>query len=498
MATAENPVAIETNAAHPAAPAVLWGPDALLASREARRRRQGELAARRDHWVRSNKYFYDRMKRLLRFIVEPAKRVLEIRCQTGHLLASVEPAYGVGVELSDQLVRQAQQNYPHLHFLTSDPEDLALNESFDYVIVSHLFDTVDILAALRRARQMCRRETRLIVCNYNPLWQPLLELASKIGLRAPFEEPNWMAERDITGFLDLADFSVVRTYRLLLLPKYIPLLSSFCNEVLGRLPGIRRLCLMQFIVARPKPQPQSEADVSVSVIVPCRNERDNVEFAVRRIPEMGKHTEIIFCDDKSTDGTGAEVERMQRKYPHRDIRLLQGPGICKAENVWTGFRAARGDVLMILDGDLAVMPEELPHFLRALLSGSGEFINGSRLVYAIPRQAMKFANMVGNKLFGMTFSYLLDQRIKDTLCGTKVLWRKDWLRIEHNLGHWGMKDLWGDYELLFGAGKLQLQIQEVPVHYQERIYGVTKMTKVFSNGVRMLRICSGAWRKLMG
>ena len=497
MAASKNPIVIDrTNGAAAAAPA--WGPDALQSSRDARRRRQGELAANRDRWVHANRYFYDRLKRMLRFIVEPAKSVLEIRCQTGHLLASVQPSYGVGVEISDRLVDVARKNYPGLHFLTSDPENLQLNQRFDYVIFSHLFDTVDILAALRRAHSMCRRDTRLIVCNYNPLWQPLLELASKIGLRAPFEEPNWMAERDITGFLDLADFTVVRTYRLLLFPKYIPLLSAFCNEVLARLPGLRRLCLMQMIVARPKPQPQNEKSTSVSVIIPCRNERDNVEFAVERIPDMGLHTEILFCDDKSTDGTRAEVERMMAKYPERDIRLIEGPAICKAENVWTGFRAARGDVLMILDGDLAVMPEELPHFFRALVSGSGEFINGSRLVYPVPRQAMKFTNMVGNKLFGMTFSYLLDQRIKDTLCGTKVLWRKDWQRIERNLGQWGIKDLWGDYELLFGAGKLQLQIQEIPVHYQERIYGVTKMTKVFSNGVRMLKICGGAWRKLMG
>ena len=499
MAVSNNPTAPEAGTTgHPAASAQTWGVEALEASREARRRRQDELADRRDRWVRSNRYFYDRLKRLLRFIVEPSKRVLEIRCQTGHLLAAVEPSYGVGVEISERMVEKARQNYPQLQFVTADPEDVELDASFDYVIVSHLFDTVDILAALRRARQACRHQTRLIVCNYNPLWQPLLEMASRFGLRAPFEEPNWMSERDVTGFLELADFSIVRTYRLLLLPKYIPLLSSLFNDVLARLPGIRRLCLMQLIVARPIPQPQDEAEVSVSVIIPCRNERDNVEFAVQRIPAMGKRTEIIFCDDKSTDGTGAEVERMIREYPHCDIRLVPGPGICKAENVWTGFRAATGDVLMILDGDLAVMPEELPYFLGALLSGSGEFINGSRLVYPIPSQAMKFANRIGNKLFGMTFSYLLDQRVKDTLCGTKVLWRSDWQRIERNLGQWGIKDLWGDYELLLGAARLQLPIQELPVHYQERIYSVTKMTKVFANGLRMLKICSGAWRKLAG
>lgn len=483
---------IDTTAPQP------WGPEALRASREVRRVHQDKRAANRDRWVRSNRYFYDRFKRLLRFIVEPSKRVLEIRCQTGHLLASVEPAYGVGVEISERLVEIAQRNYPHLHFLTSDPEDLQLDERFDYIIFSHLFDTVDVLGALEKARRACHSDTRLIVCNYNQLWQPLLDLASRLRLRAPFEQPNWLSERDVAGFLELAGFSVVRTHRFLLLPKYIPLLSGLCNELLARLPGIRRLCLMQLIVARPKLQPRSEDGVSVSVVIPCRNERDNIEPAVQRMPEMGNHTEILFCDDKSTDGTGAEVERMICKYPHRDIRLIQGPGICKAENVWTGFRAATGNVLMILDGDLAVMPEELPYFLRALLSGSGEFINGSRLVYPIPKQAMKFANMIGNKLFSIAFSLLLDQRIKDTLCGTKVLWRKDWLRMERNLGCWGVKDLWGDYELLFGAGRLHLQIREAPVHYQERIYGTTKMTKVFSNGFRMVKICLGAWRKLMG
>jgi glycosyltransferase involved in cell wall biosynthesis len=213
---------------------------------------------------------------------------------------------------------------------------------------------------------------------------------------------------------------------------------------------------------------------------------------------MGGQSEILFCDDKSTDGTADEVRRMQALYPEREIRLIDGPGICKAENVWTGFRAARGDVLMILDADLTVMPEELPMFLRALTSRRGDFVNGSRLIYPMQQKAMKFTNEIGNKVFGLLFSFLLDQRIKDTLCGTKVLWRRDWLRMEKNLGTWGIRDLWGDYELLFGASKLHLEIVEVPVHYQERIHGVTKMTRVFANGLRMLRICWHAWHRLEG
>jgi hypothetical protein len=475
-----------------------WGVAALQSSRQARRELQDGIALQRDRWIERNRYYYGRIKRMLRFIIEPNKRVLEVRCQTGGLLAAVEPSVGVGVEISQKLVDVAQKKHPGLSFVCADPEDVELGEKFDYIIFGHIFDTVDILAALKRVTAHCTQNTRVVIINYNQLWEPVLELASSMGLRSPYIEPNWVTSEDVNGFLVLSGFTPLRTHRILLFPKYIPLISAFLNEFVAKLPGLRRLCMMQVIVARLKPVAHDENETSVSVIVPCRNEKGNVQVAVERIPDMGKHTEIIFCDDKSTDGTADEVRRMQKLYPNRDIRLLDGPGICKAENVWTGFRGAKGDVLMILDADLTVMPEELPFFLKAIVGNTGEFINGSRLVYPVPKTAMKFFNQAGNRVFGIVFSYLLNQRFKDTLCGTKVLWRKDWLRIENGLGSWGIRDLWGDYELIFGASKLHLEIVEMPVHYQERTYGVTKMTRVFWNGVRMLRICCSAWQNLHG
>ena len=475
-----------------------WGPDALDDVRDARRKHQEATAAHRGKWIRSNRYFYEHLERALQFVVEPGKRVLDVRCETGHLLAAVRPSYGVGVEISDAMVGCARLQHPDLHFVKSDPEALELNETFDYILFNHIFDTVDILRALERVRRHCTPETRIVVINYNHFWEPILEFASKIGLRSQFVEPNWVSENDIRGFLKLAGFRPVRKYRSILFPKWIPGFSELMNRFVAKLPGLRGLCMMQVMVARPFAEPKCEQDVTVSVVVPCRNELGNVSQAVERIPRMGKHTEILFCDDKSTDGTSEEVRRMIGLFPEKDIRLIEGPGICKAENVWTGFRAARGDILLILDADLTVMPEELPMFVRALVTSQGDFVNGSRLVYPMPQLAMKFANTIGNKVFGLVFSFLLDQRLKDTLCGTKVLWRKDWHRMEKNLGSWGIKDLWGDYELLFGASKLQLEIVEVPVHYQERIHGITKMTRVLANGTRMLRICWYAWRRLGG
>jgi Glycosyl transferase family 2/Methyltransferase domain len=271
------------------------------------------------------------------------------------LLDAVKPSYGRGVEISDKMVEIARAKYPDLHFLRSDPEDLELDEKFDYIVFSHIFDTVDLLVALERLRKCCHRDSRVVIYIHNYLWQPVLELGSRWGLRIPSFEPNWVSEHDLKGFLHLAGFEAVRTHRRFLFPKWVPLLSYLLNDLLASLPAFRRLCLVQVTVARSKPLPRKEEEVAVSVIIPCRNERDNVLPAVERMPHMGRHTEIILCDDKSTDGTGAEVERLVKLHPERDIRLVEGPATCKADNVWTGFRAARGDVLMILDGDLAVM-----------------------------------------------------------------------------------------------------------------------------------------------
>jgi glycosyltransferase involved in cell wall biosynthesis len=254
--------------------------------------------------------------------------------------------------------------------------------------------------------------------------------------------------------------------------------------------------MTEVVVARPLLPPLSKKDVSVSVIIPCKDEKENVEAAVRRMPELGRETEIIFCDDQSTDGTADETVRVRASYPHKDVSLKKGPGICKSKNVWTGFDAATCDILMILDADLTTMPEELSYFLDVIASGQAEFVNGSRLVYPVPKGAMNTANMLGNKFFSVAFTYLLGQRVKDTLCGTKVLWRSDWERIKPMIGSWGIEDRWGDYELLFGAAKLNLKILDLPVHYQERIYGSTKMTKVFRNGLVMLKMCWHGFLKL--
>jgi len=462
--------------------------DPIESRKDALRDYQRSYANTRQRWIEENSYFYSRMKTFLQQLVEPKKRVLNVRCQTGYFLAGLNPSRGVGTELTEELVSVAQTLYPDSHFVRQDSENLSLEETFDYVLFDNVSDTADVLETLRRIHTHCERHSRLIIYTYNHLWEPIVRLAERFGLKMPLKDQSWLAVADLKNMLSLTDFELVRNYRLVLVPKFIPGLSWFFNEVLARLPLINRLCMVNVVVARPLVQPMPTNSAMVSVIIPCRNEAGNIEGCAKRPPELGARTEIIFCNDRSTDNTEQEILQYQRELPQRIIRLVQGPGVNKAKNVFTGFDAAAGDILVILDADLTVVPEELPYFIEALLSGKGELINGSRMVYPIDRAAMKLLNMAGNKFFSGVFSYVLGQRVKDTLCGTKVLWRSDWERIKPFIGSWGVEDRWGDHELLFGAAKLHLKIVDLPVHYEERIFGATKMVNVFANGFRMLRM----------
>jgi SAM-dependent methyltransferase len=479
-----------------------WGLVALEQRRERTREHLAQIAARREVWINRNKYYYDLLGRLLRFLVEPQKKVLSVRCSTGMLLAAVNPRRGKGIDICPEIIQIAQQRNPTFEFAVGFPDKeefrqlFAEDEHFDYILFNDIDDTVDVLQALQNLKPLGRRHTRLLVTTYNHLWEPLVTFAEWTGMKVPRTEQNWLSISDIRNLMKLAGFEALETHRIVLLPKYVPLLSTFLNRFWARLPFLNRLCMTQVVVARMLPPPVSKEELSVSVIIPCKDEKGNVEDAVRRIPQLGGETEIIFCDDQSTDDTAEEVMRVRACYPHKQIRLEKGPGICKSKNVWTGFNAATGDILMILDADLTTMPEQLVYFLAVIASGQAEFVNGSRLVYPVPKGAMNTANMLGNKFFSVAFTYLLGQRVKDTLCGTKVIWRSDWERIKPMLGSWGTEDRWGDYELLFGAAKLNLKILDLPVHYQERIYGSTKMTRVFRHGLVMLRMCWHGFLKL--
>jgi len=455
------------------------------------------LASGRDRFKARRRYYYQRLTEFLQFLVPPGQRVLEVGCGTGDLLHAVRPAFGVGLDLSGAMLRIARAKFPHLHVVQGDVHSPALAGTFDYIILSDLVgDLEDVQEAFGRLRSLTGPETRLVITYYNYLWEPVLKLAERLGLKSPQNVQNWLPVEDIEAFLSLAGFATIRKGYRVLLPVYVPLLSWFCNKVLAHLPGLRRLCLTEYVIARAGRERASRGAYSCSVIVPCRNEAGNIAQILERTPTLGRGTELIFVDGRSTDGTVERIQEAMARYqgPHT-IRLLhQGEGVGKGDAVRKGFEAATGEVLLILDADVTVDPEALPKFYDAIADGHGEFINGSRLVYPMEQQAMRVLNLVGNKFFSLVFTWLLEQRLRDTLCGTKALLRRDYVKIKAGREYFGDFDPFGDFDLLFGAAKQNLKIVEVPVRYRDRIYGETKISR-FQHGLLLLRMCWIAYKR---
>ena len=449
------------------------------------------------HWRKRNAYYYRWLDRIYKFIVRPNSRVLHVACECGDLLAAVEPSYGAGVDVDSHSIELARKRFPHLKFYVADPHELALTEKFDYVLICNsLGRWHDIQQVFERIRPLTKESTRIVITYYNYLWEWVLRLGSCLRIRRPRPYQNWLPPADIENLLKLSGFEVIRSDSYMLLPKRIPPVTTLCNYFLSLLPGFRLFNLVSLVVARPAPTARRDEDLSVSVVVPCRNEKGNIEDAVKRIPQMGRETEIIFVDGNSTDGTAEEIERQMKERPQRKISLIrQGDGVGKGDAVRKGFAAAKGDVLVIQDADLTAPPEDLPKFFRALRDGRGEFINGSRLVYPMEKQAMRFLNLIGNKFFGTLFSWLLGQRFRDTLCGTKMISRENYELIAANRSYFGDFDPFGDFDLIFGAVKQNLKVVEVPVTYRARTYGATSISR-FRHGWLLLKMSWVAFKKI--
>ena len=472
-----------------------------------------EFASRLDRWRQRNLYYYQDLEKLHQFLIPANAKVLDIGCGTGDLLAATKPEIGVGIDLSEKVVAIAQQKYPNLHFHCLDvekitPEQIGI-QHFDYIILSGVMGYLsDIQTVLEKLQAFCSPHTRIILSFHNYLWEPLLWFAEKIGQRRPQPLQNWLAVPDILNFLEITGYIPIKQSKRFLLPKNIPILSKLINQFICHLPIIEQLCLTHYVIARKQfnesSDRRSSANIvqnslpSVSIVVPTRNEAGNIESIFERIPALGKHTEIIFVEGNSTDNTWdiiqSELAR-QEPNPQFSYKSLQQSGKGKGDAVRLGFAHATGDVLMILDADLTVAPEALPQFLAVIASGHGEFINGSRLVYPRSDLAMPWLNTLANKFFASLFSFLLNQRLKDTLCGTKVLWRSDYERIVAQRHYFGDFDPFGDFDLLFGAAKLNLHIVEVPIRYQPRIYGSSNIAHV-REGIVLLKMCFYAARKI--
>ncbi len=451
------------------------------------------IAQKRDSWRGMGIWYHRRLEQVYRFLISPGQRVLEVGSGTGDILATVQPARGVGIEFSSETIKRSAQRHPELEFIQADAHDLsAVKGKFDAIILSDLINELwDVQQVLEQLKPLCTPRTRIIINYYSRLWEIPLYITQLLNLATPTLAQNWLNHQDVTNMLHLAGFETIRSWQEVLWP--LPL-GGFFNKFLIRFWPFREFALANFLVARPGPERVNKKPM-VSVIVPARNEAGNIKAIFERVPKMGRETELVFVEGHSRDDTYAVIEREIAAHPTTRSLLLRQTGIGKADAVRLGFERASGEVLMILDADLTVPPEDLPRFYEALISGKGEFINGVRLVYPMEEQAMRSLNLLGNKFFSMAFSWLLGQPIKDTLCGTKVLWKKDYEAIAANRAYFGDFDPFGDFDLIFGAAKQNLKIVDLPIRYRERTYGTTNISR-WKHGLLLIRMVAFAARRI--
>lgn len=441
-------------------------------------------------------YYYDLLIKQLRFFIPSGSSILDLGCGNGRILNALKPKRGVGIDINKKKINLAKKKYPQLQFYEQKIENFTSEEKFDYILLINTTGCLyDIQSTLEQVKKNCNHNTRLIILHYNFLWLPALKLAENLNIKKKDKIRNWLSPTDIMSFLKLSGYDLIQSSNKILFPIWFPALSNFVNKYVANLPLVNKLDLMSFYIARVKSvMPQN--DRTCSIIIPARNEAGNIEAAVKRITQLGNDTEIIFVEGNSTDNTWEEIKRVTAKYGKKGkLVCTKQPGKGKGDAVRHGFELAKNNILFILDSDLTVPPEELKKFYNLVVSGETEFVNGSRLVYPMEKKAMRFINLFGNKMFSLIFTFLLNQRFKDTLCGTKVITKENYNKIARSRNYFGDFDPFGDFDLIFGASKLSLKITELPIHYKERTYGDTNIQR-WKHGLILFRMCLFAMRKI--
>ena len=455
----------------------------------------------RDKWLKKGKTFHSEDIRFMKEIIPEKSNILELGCGNGHLLSSLKPKYGLGIDFSKKLLKEAKKKHKKLNFIEADIEKLPVNLSnkikFDFVIIC---DTIgyleDITETLENLHQFFNEDTRLIISYYSPLWLPLLNIATLLKLKMSNINSTLLGTSDIFNFLEAAKYQTVRIERKILIPFYIFGIERLINRYIAPLPLFSNICLRHYNISRSLKVIERTKKKSASVIIPCKNERGNIRNAVERLPKFTNKMEVIFVEGNSSDGTWEEIKKVMKDNKKKiDIKAFKQPTRGKADAVFYAFEKASNDILIILDGDLTVAPENLERFWKKISSGDAEYVNGSRLVYPMDNNAMRFLNYIANKIFSILFSWLLGQRFTDTLCGTKILSKKNYIRAKNKNKDLGNFDPFGDFFLIFGASRLCLKITEVPIRYKARVYGKTQISR-FSHGILLIRMVIYAFLKI--
>jgi len=430
------------------------------------------------------RYFYELIAAEISSITRYYDRVVQWNTggDSGYLLQRIDCA---GKQMAETLEEIPDLRSEHCHRTA-----LLLNGTLNY----HL----DIQLLFSEVRQRLSRTSRLVILAYNPYLGWLYRLANRLKLRSAGVPSTFVTYSDLTNIARLSGFEVVRIRPVAYFPWKLLGLGTFLNWILPSIPLIRWTALAAVVVVRPILD-EDQTRPSLTIVIPARNEKGNIENALKRMPDLKTRLEVVFVEGHSSDGTWEEIQRIIKEYSGRFcLKAFQQTGRGKADAVRLGFRNASGDVLTILDADLTMPPELLGRFFEAYCRGYADFVNGTRLVYPMEGEAMRPINWMGNVFFAKALSSVLESRLGDSLCGTKLLARHDYERMERWRSDFGDFDPFGDFELLFPAAVLGLGIIDIPIRYRDRTYGSTNIHR-FRNGFTLLRMTMiGLFRIKMG
>lgn len=456
------------------------------------------FAALREHYdgaedlPPTSKTYRDMLAYYFNQILTDSGSVFEIGTGSGYLLGKLRGTKKAGCDLSPRQVARTNLRLPEARVECVPGEELPASGPYDFLVLADTVnESADVQELLLRLHQLAHPGTRLVISYMNSLWRPLLSFTRTLGLRVAPPEQNWLSPDDVRDLLELSDWELITSEPKILFPLKIPVLSDLLNRFVA--PVLPWFCLTHICCARPRRQ--QPFSPSVSVVIPARNEAGNIAAAIQRMPKMGPELEIIFVEGGSTDDTWEQIQKVQQNHPEWNIKACKQTGKGKGDAVRLGFSQAEGQVLMILDADLTMPPEDLPKFYHAIAEGKAEFANGVRLVYPMEGKAMRFLNLCANRFFAVAFSWLLGQSVKDTLCGTKVLTREAYERLAANRSYFGDFDPFGDFDLLFGAAKMKLRIRDIPIRYRDRTYGETNINR-WRDGSLLFRMLFLAAMKL--
>ncbi len=441
-------------------------------------------------FIEKKKFLFSEISNFINNCIDNSKNIF-IFCAGNSIISK-------NIVSSKILIKEIDKNYEIEYnektTYTNEIDNKDISEC-DTILIADIEHQSNPTSNLLNLSKIINDDAKIIILSKNLIWMSLLKIL-KLFLNFSPTKNNFLPSSYLNNLYSSCNLEIVRNERLIAIPIYIPLLTNFVNRVF-RLPLLNIFCLSNVTILKKINQNSSiNKDEKVSFIIPCKNEQNNIALFEKEISQHNQSYEYLFGDDNSDDKTNDEIDKLLNKLNNNKIIKYKGPGICKSENVYKGIERSSGDIIVIYDADLTVSFRDIEFSLNILKQTNADFINCTRMIYPQKEGAMKFFNFIGNSFFAILFSLLFKKKITDTLCGTKIFYKKDWIKIKNDTSKWGLKDLWGDFDLLIGAYKNNLKITEVPVTYYERKKDGTKMTSLFSNALRMFLIVLTSYYKL--